>query len=230
MSMIGEKDVQTEIVNFARSLVKDPVTANYTTASQSFTAIEGQTEFTLTYYASCVNSVTVASVSKHWGSDYTFTIASKKIILITGASAGQTVTVSYDYIGVGTTLATINGAWGEWGFPSIGLQPDDYPVFGLLWLSNSHGVTGIGYDGLLGERVMRLWVYSASNDQVRSLLKEFAQDFMSKNDWYIDGKIIGKSIVPIVGPTEPSLDARRKGRYFGGFVDFMLPNIYESRS
>jgi len=230
MSLTSLTNVQDELINFGRSLVKDPTTSRFTTTSQDFVATAGQTEYTLTYYASCINSVTVASVAKSWGSEYSYTPTSKKVTLVTGATVGQTVTINYDYVGAGTTLATTNGAWGKWVYPSLNLQPIDYPRFGMAWLSKTSGASGIGLDGVSGEAFIRIWVYDLSTDTVKDKLSEFAGDFFAKNDWYFDGKATGKSIIPVNGPTEPTLDARRKGKYFGGFIDLMIPLIFESRS
>jgi len=228
MSLLTEKNLQTEIVNFARSLVKDPDSGE-TTTSESFNGDDSTVNFTLTnHYASCINSVTVGTAKK-WGIDYTYNFTTRTITFTTAPGTGTgNVVINYDYVGAGTTLATINSAWGVWGYPSLGLQPSDYPKFGMIWNGVSRGASGLGYDGLLGERFLRVWVYSEDSDQVKLKLAEFANDFAAKTDWYLEGKAIGKRMVPVLGPNEPALDARRKGRYFGGFVDFMIPLIYES--
>lgn len=231
MSLATEKNIETELVNFARSLVKDPDSGE-TTTSQDFSGDDSDKTFGLDKYASCINSVTISSVTKHWGVDYTYDFSDKTITFTSAPAAGtNNITVSYDYVGTGASVNDIAiNAWGGMAYPSVGLQRDDYPRFGIKLISNTRDASGVGYDGVRGERVYRVWVYSKSKDQVKLKLREFASEFMAKNDWYLDGASVSKSCIPIAGPIEPEIDGRRSGKYFGGFVDLMFISLYEARS
>jgi len=225
MSLISINNVQDEIINYARSLVKDP-RGREETISESFNGDASETEFTLSNKAVCINSITVDAVAQAWGTDFTYDGNTRKITFTSPPGSGtDNIVVSYDY----------DFAWGYWGYPNTRIKPELYPLFAFTWIGSESVIADLGANYLESNPVIRLWVYAndendvRSSETVKSLLKEFRDDFFSKTDWYFDGKSQGR-IVPISIPDEPRLDARRSGRVFGGFVDFEIPLINEVKS
>ena len=225
MSSLNLKNVEDEVVNFARSLVKDP-RSRHTNTSESFSGNGVDKDFVLSNSAVCVNSVTVDSNSMKWGVDYTYDGNTKTVSFVSAPPSGtDNVVVDYDY----------GFSWGYWSYPSVSRKPDDYPVFGIVWLGGDSEVSDIGGNYLTSSPVFRLWVYCKdednmrASDTVKSVLDEFRNDFFSKTDWYLDGKGQGR-IIPINVIDEPKPDTRRSGRVFGGFVDFEIPFIMEVKS
>lgn len=87
------------ITEFLKARLTDP-RARLTSDSDTFTATASQTEFVLTPTTSsnlvrCITSVTVAGSAKEKWQEYSIDLANKKIVLTTGASAGETVVVAY---------------------------------------------------------------------------------------------------------------------------------------
>jgi hypothetical protein len=225
MSSLNLNNVQDELINFARSLVKDP-RSRHTTTSETFDGDGLITAFKLSNKGTCINSVTVNSVAKEWGADYTYDGNNRTVNFITVPGAGTgNIVINYDY----------GFSWGYWGYPNTKIKPSDYPLFALTWIGSESVVADLGANYLESSPVVRLWVYAndendlKSSETVKSLLSQFRDELFSKTDWHIDGKG-QRRIVPISIPDEPRLDARRSGRAFGGFVDIELPLINELKS
>ena len=120
------KDPEDILVEFLRSKVTDP-RVRYTSESDSFNAVGGQTEFDLSPSVSsnlvrCINSVSLNGSDLLKWQDYEVDLVGKKIVLTTGATSGDAVVVNYssslsgeEWIYPGFPIATL----GETKFPRV---------------------------------------------------------------------------------------------------------------
>jgi len=205
------KNVTDELINYSRSLVKDPSSRQSNCTTDGFTASVGQSSKVLTNNAICINSITVDSTALVWGADFTYSFTGNKTITFVNAlSGGETVTVDYDY----------SYYWGYWGYPNVSTSPGNYPIFGITWLDSPNDIGDAHGDSMVGDRIFRVWVYDENSDTIKSKLQEFRNDFHGKTDWYLDG-VSYKRVFPIGMFKEPEPDSRRKsGRYLGSYQDF----------
>jgi len=136
------------VVDFLRHRLTDPEARAETATSDTFTATDSQTDFTLTpttgSKASCVTSVTVDDVTQTKNQDYWFNAKNKKVIFFSGQTEGVTVVVNYKE---GT------GQWIYSGMPRVDLTEDSYPRIALSVVSSPNLRMG-KYDAPV-ESVMR---------------------------------------------------------------------------
>lgn len=212
MSFANWSNVEDEIINHARSLVKDPSSRHTNYTNDGFTASASQTTKVLTHDAICINSITVDAVAQVWGTDFTYSFSGNKTITFTSAfTGGETVTVDYDY----------NYYWGYWGYPATSTSPGNYPIFGITWLDSPSDLGDAHGDTMEGQRMFRVWVYAEKSSTIKTALQNFRDYFHGKTNWYLSG-VSYKRVFPVGMFREPEPDTRRKGtnRWLGSFQDF----------
>ena len=111
--MADLKKPEDIIAEFLRAKITDP-RSRYTADSDTFSATSGQTLFTLTPTTATnlvrtITSVTVAAGSQKKWQEYTIDLKAPAITLLTGATTGQEVIVSYSTSASGS----------EWIYPGM---------------------------------------------------------------------------------------------------------------
>lgn len=126
-----------------------------TTKTDTFTATSGQTQFTLTQTAvKNVRSLSVASVSKIYLTDYTVNWATGVVTLLVGATVGDVVVIQYDY-GTGEKIYP--------DYPRSDLTLNSFPRIGMEIISSTTTPFGLGGMTHITDLVMTIFIFMPIN-------------------------------------------------------------------
>ena len=210
MTLIDTRDVINEVIYYLRNNLTDP-NSRGTDDTDNFTATAGQTSFSLdSNPVFNVSSVTVNTVNKYLGKDYTlaFTYNSCTLTFNTGLVLNDAVVINYHY----------GDSWVRLGKTREDLDVSDYPRIIVTEISKSSEVLGIGLEGLGSNFAYRIYVMYGKYSQCRDMMTTLQQLMWDnrKGFYYVNG------VIP-VGEVGPGTDPSRKNEVFLGDLDFICP-------
>jgi hypothetical protein len=158
MSQISLTNIRKDLLNMLRNADVLTITVRgVTTKTDSFTATASQTQFTLTNtIVRNIRSLTVASVSKKYITEYTFNENTGVVTLATGASAGNAVVIQYDYSTAGN----------EKIYPDLAredLTLDSYPRIGMQLTSMPTKPFSLGGTSNISEAIVTIFCWVPVN-------------------------------------------------------------------
>ena len=211
MTLINPRNIFEEILYGLRNDLTDPSTRG-TAGSQTFTATAGQTVFSLTNNPVFnVKTVTVASVSKTYGSDYTvaMTATTCVVTLTSGATLGQSVVITYHY----------SNTWIFTKDVRTDMEISNYPRIGFIPAGHSNEVLGCNLEGLKSEFKFRLLICYTTKADCRDMLYTIKSYLWTnrKSFYYFTGLVMDDF-------TEPVLDATRKNEVYTASIGITVPD------
>lgn len=155
MATISIQNIRDEIINGLRNAnIFTIAVREVTTTTDTFIATAGQTQFTLTKTnMKNIRSVTVNAVSKALITDYSISWSTSKIILVTGAGAGESVVIQYDY---GTDKIHPD-------FPREDLTISSFPRLGFEITSIRTEPLGLGGANHISDILMTVFLFMPVN-------------------------------------------------------------------
>jgi hypothetical protein len=222
MSQINLLSASDELRWFLRNNLTDSKSRG-TTATANFTATASQTVFTIS--VSCITnikSVTVNSVLKSFGFDYSVTISgtSATITLVTGATLNDPVAIVYHY---GTTIS--DGTWVVADYPRADVKLSNIP------LVNITDVSAVGKEIALGAGLTQLsilksiTVYDIDDVTVRNTLTEIKNKILANKKSFYNFNLI----VPVAMGPFSKLPTDKKEIVYSN-IDVEIPFIFEGTS
>jgi len=148
------KNVEDELVNFARSLVKDPK-IRHTNTSETFEGDNVTTDFVLENKGVCINSVTVDDVAQKWGTDYTYDGDTQTVSFTTAPESG--IAYDFDWHPVGTFDPVTHDdleVWSKvnWNYSDVA----EIELGGVGYSGNATNILRLEYDGSDHEQGIKL--------------------------------------------------------------------------
>jgi len=204
--MVRLIDVDERIVEHLHWKVSDPK-SRISSTTENFTATAGQTRFTLTPPSGSmlyVSSVTVQTVSQVKYEQYDFDLVNKQIILATGATLDDAVSVTYGY---GT-------AWIFDNLPLPNLNQTNYPRIAVQWIAKPTERAGMGGDTSLDHPLLQIDALHHKMERITA--------------WDIDGNTMNLQAKPVVRILRRRIIAALKNDWRGNLgYDINAPTIKE---
>lgn len=161
MTIRSEQKLKEDIVVFLRnSDILSIAERGVTTKTDTFTATAGQTIFTMTSnIVRNIRTVTVQGNAKKVYAEYTpnYLTASSTVTLLTGATVGDTVAITYDYSAHSETTK-FEGIFPD--YPEIVYLADSCPRIGFDIEGNKTEIIGIGNPNYLTDSIATIKIYS----------------------------------------------------------------------
>jgi len=214
-SYVSPYDIKKELLNFLRSQDILTIAARGVTTYSDTGSFSGATTHTLGNNPTLVKnirSVTVASVAKVYGKDYTLNWDTG-VITFVAAQTGS-YTISYD---AGSTDKIFPD------FPQSDLKLKDFPRIGFDIISGDTKEQGLGATMTLSDYIVSVVVYHSDTELLEALMATVRQKIQDnkKNFYYIP------FITPTgMGPMLPSLFGQTK--IFQRNQDCAVMKVYET--
>lgn len=164
MTTVDQYDIDKELVWLLRNNVTDPLSRG-SSGSQNYTATASQSVFVITQAGvTNITSVTVDSVSKTYGTDYTIsestTTSNYTVTFNTPLSGGEAVSIGYHY----------GGTWIYPDMPREDVQIGSYPRIGIKTLDSSMIEIDLGAAMTQTSTLKEIAVFSRNLSQLRSII------------------------------------------------------------
>lgn len=218
MASVDFKEIRRELCIFLRNNITDP-SSRITEASQSFSGNGSTKTFTITQTGVVsVKSITVTSVSKAFGTDYS----------VSYGNEGGTTTITFvDAPIAGTNNIVVTYRYGKnWiypDFPKQNLSTDSFPRVAITFTNGTIRPLGIGISGTMSKLLLSVSFFDKSDSEVSSLVESAKTAILANfNNFYYF-----KTIYPVaLSPFITFKDGNTQILY--QTMDLEIPLVYES--
>jgi hypothetical protein len=207
-----------ELVWFLRNNLTDP-NGRGTDDTYNATATAGQTVFTISVAKiKNIKTVTVASVSKRFGFDYSVTIGatSATVTLNVGASVGQAVVITYHY----------GDSWIYDDFPQQGIKlGSSFPRISVTDVSAVMREAGLNASMTRTSLVKSITVYIKNSKDLKDTINSIKNLILDNKKNFYNFSLV----VPVgMGPVATFRIDEGREEYVRQAIDVNFPFIYEA--